>query len=235
MIRTRFSFLILATLLLVAPHAVYAEESKMDDRVIFDVAAEDWVNTKTARVVIGVEAAVTGNTAGTMRADMTKSVNDLVKAEWRLTSFNRNQDQTGMERWSANFEARIPENSLSGINEKAKQLSKAGMQLAVNEMDFSPTLEETQAVYSSLRTQIYKNANEQLTALNGAIAGRNYRIASINFTGDNGMPMPQMMQKRATLMAMDGAVAASAPMERSEKVTLVARIVLSAAPPAAAK
>lgn len=99
-----------------------------------------------------------------------------------------------MERWSATFEARIAENMLGGLNEKAKQLSKAGMQLMVNDMDFSPTLDETQAVYGQLRTQIYKNANEQLTALNAAIPGRSYRIASINFTGgSDGSPMPQVL------------------------------------------
>lgn len=229
-------------LLLALPQTVRAgdhEPPRPDDRVIFDLAAEDWVTTKTARVIVNVEAAVTGSTAGTMRGDMAKAVNDMVKADWRLTSFTRSQDQTGLERWSASYEARVPENALSGLGENAKKLSKAGMQLAINAIDFSPTLEETQAMYGALRTQIYKSANEQLAALNAAMPNRNYRIATINFSGDNeGVapppPMPVVMRgyaasASAPMMAHGGAEAA--PMERAEKVTVTARIVLASAPP----
>lgn len=243
--RPSYALLALAMFLLAPSHAAHAEEReppRADDRVIFDLAAEDWVATKTARVLIGVEAAVTGNTAGTMRSDMAKAVNDLVKADWRLTSFSRSQDQTGLERWSASYEARVPENALGGLGENAKKLSKAGMQLAVNAIDFSPTLEETQAALGALRTQIYKSANEQLAALNAAMPGRNYRIAAINFTSDNeGVApppsMPVVMRGYAAasssmVSAVNGS-AESVPMERAEKVTITARIMLASAPPVA--
>jgi len=243
--RQRFFLMGLALLLLVMPQTVRADDReppRPDDRVIFDLAAEDWVTTKTARVVVNVEAAVTASTAGTMRGDMAKAVSDLVKADWRLTSFTRSQDQTGLERWSASYEARVPENALGGLGENAKKLSKAGMQLAVNAIDFSPTLEETQAVHGALRTQIYKNANEQLAALNAAMPGRSYRIATINFSGDNegvapsSPPMPVVMRgyaanAAAPMMAMANGGPDSSPMERAEKVTVTARIVLASAPP----
>lgn len=207
-----------------------------DDRVMFDVASEDWVTTKTAHVTVTVEAAVTAGTAGTTRTEMTKTVNDLAKAEWRLTSFDRNQDQTGMERWSAAFEARLPENELSGLGETAKKLSKAGMQLTVGNIDFSPTLEETEAVRSALRAQIYKIANDQLTVLNGALPGRNYRIALINFTGDDDtVPMPHVVRGRVAMGVMADAAMAPMPappppLERAEKVSLTARVVFAATP-----
>jgi hypothetical protein len=240
---SRTWLLLVATLLLSLPLPLHAEEAKPDDRVIFDVSAEDWVATKTARVTASVEAAVTGNTAGTMRASMTKAVNDLIKSDWRLTSFNRSQDQTGMERWSATFESRVVEDELNGINENAKKLSKAGMQLSVSNIDFTPTMEETQAALGQLRAKIYKIANEQLAALNTALPGRTYRIALINFTnsGDNSMP-PMPLVKRGfgrggSQMEMAVASAASAPseppMERSEKVTLTAQVVLAVTPPGA--
>ena len=87
---------------------------KPDDRVVFDVSAEDWVTTKTAHVSVTVEAAVNASTAGTMREDMIKMVNNLAKADWRLTSFDRSQDQTGMERWSVIFETRASSSSTKG-------------------------------------------------------------------------------------------------------------------------
>ena len=209
---------------------------KPDDRVVFDVSAEDWVTTKTAHVAIAIEAAVTSNTAGSIRGDMTKAVNDLAKADWRLTSFDRSQDQTGMERWSATFEARLPENELSGLGENAKKLSKQGMQLSVSSIDFSPTLDEMEALRGNLRAQIYKIANEQLATLNSAIPGRNYRIAVINFTGDEEQPMPRVMkgQRAMAMMAMapQPAEAPSTPMERAEKVSLTAGVVFAASPDA---
>lgn len=229
--------LLTALLLLICPPA-YADDEKPDDSVIFTLATEDWVTTQTARVTVGVEAAVTAATTGTARAEMQKAVNELAKGDWRLTSFNRSQDQTGLERWSAQFEARLPEAQLGGLDDSAKKASKPGMQVTVYSIDFSPTLQERQAVQNQLRTQLYQQANQQLTALNNALPGRNYRIAMVDFSGYEVMPQvammkPQMMRAMAAPAPMEGAVASDANMERAEKVTLSARIVLSALPPVA--
>jgi hypothetical protein len=234
----RFSLFLAALLAFCLPSMAQAEGFKPDDRVMFDLSAEDWVTTKTARVIANVEAAVQGNTAGTIRAAMAKALDDLLKIEWRLIAFNRNQDQTGMERWSATFEARVPETMLAGINENAKKVSKPGMQVSVNNIDFSPTLEEMQAAIVGVRAKIYKMANEQLAALNAAMPGRTYRIALINFTPeaeDNVAPaMPMVLRGMARAKTMMAESAPDAmpmpPMEKSEKITQTARIVMAVTP-----
>jgi hypothetical protein len=203
--------------------------------VIFDLSAEDWVMTKNAHVSVNVEAAVSDKTAGTMRGDMIKAVNDLAKGDWRLTNFNRSQDQTGLERWSATFETRLPENMLSGLGDGVKKLSKAGMQLSLGDIDFSPSLDEMETARGVLRTKLYKEASDQLTALNTALPGRNYRIATINFTGSNDepgpVPMPRVVRGQAMMaMAVPASAPAAPPMERAEKITLNARVVLAAVP-----
>jgi len=213
-----------------------AEGFKPDDRVEFDVSAEDWVTTKSAHVTASVEAAVSANAAATMRAEMMKAIGELAKGDWRLTSFNRNQDQTGLEHWSAIFEARLPESDLGPLNDNAKKLSKPGMQLSVIGIDFTPTLEEMETARGALRQQIYKIANDQLNSLNATLPGRGYRIALINFTTseDEATPMPRLLKGRAAApgiaMAMGPEAAPAAPIERSEKVTLEARIVLATTP-----
>lgn len=225
----------LLTVLLFSP--AYAEEAqKPDDRVAFDLAAEDWVSTKTARVTAHVEAAVSAATAGNTRAEMIKSVNTLAAGDWRLTSFNRGQDQTGLERWSANFESRLPENTLGGLAESARKQSKPGMQLSIIDIDFSPTLEEIETVRGNLRTQIYKKVADQLTALNGALPGRTYRIASIDFISDQ-TAMPMVAFARAQSMASNAGIAQdSAPdVQRSEKLRAMAHVVLATAPSSDAK
>lgn len=231
----RFLILALATLVLFTSSVRAEEMPRPDDRVIFDVSGEDWVMTKTAHVGVNVEAAVSDKNAGTMRADMIKAVNDLAKGDWRLTNFNRSQDQTGLERWSATFEARLPENQLNGLSDGAKKLSKAGMQLSIGEVDFSPTLEEMEAARSTLRTKLYKEANDQLAVLNTSLPGRSYRIALINFTSNmdepGQMPMPKVLRGQANMMMATAAMAPAAPpMERAEKITLAARVVFAALP-----
>lgn len=220
--------------------AAYADEPKnLQDTVTFTLSSEDWVSTKTARVIINVEAAVNGATAGTARADMLKAVEGVAKADWKLTGFSRSQDQTGLERWSASFEARLPENALGGIHEAAKKAGKAGMQLSIAEIDFSPTLDETEAARATLRTKIYKSASEQLATLNATLPGRSYRIAEITFL-DAGMPqiytMKAMSMPNRRMAAM--ATSAGAPpesdaamaMQRSEKISVSAAVVFASAP-----
>lgn len=237
------SALLLATALFSGiAFSAQAEEVKPDDQVVFTLSAENWVTTKTARVTLNVEAAVTASTSGTMRATMNKSVNDVVKAEWRLTGFSRSQDQTGMERWSAMYDARVPENELNGLDDKAKKVSKAGMQITVGNVDFSPTLDEVQEVINLTRTQIYKQANDQLTALNVALPGRGYRIASIDFVNTQAGPSyatkarPMLAMARGAAAGgamMDASNEAMPAMEKSEKIMLSARIIMAAVPPVA--
>jgi hypothetical protein len=222
-------FLALLFVSLLFASAVRAEEApKPDDRVAFDLAAEDWVTTKTARVTVNVEAAVSGAGAGSMRADMVKAVGGLASGDWRLTGFNRGQDQTGLERWSASFESRLPESALGGLNDGAKKSSRAGMQLSVGGIDFSPTLDEVEAARSTLRVRLYKEAAGQLAALNAALPGRGWRIAAIDFGNDEPIPpMPRLMKGQ---MAMAMASPAPDAGERSEKITLAAHVILAAAP-----
>ena len=231
--------------LVTIPFAARAQDTlaKPDDTVVFDVAAEDWVTTKTARVIVSVEAAVNAGNAGSARADMMKAVGDLAKAEWRLTSFNRSMDQTGLERWSAAFEARLAEGDLNGLSDRAKKLGKAGLQLSIAAMDFQPTLDERENARSLLRTKIYRLANEQLASLNATLAGRNFRIANLVFTGADHspvMPMDAMMGGRpgvgmvqpmmARAMASSEADAVEQPAERAEKIVQTARVVFAATP-----
>ncbi len=239
--KTRFLALCLAAALLAASALpVRAEsEDKPDDAVTLDLMAESWVTTQTARVILNVEAAVSEETSGEMRANMAKAVSGIVKADWRLTGFSRSQDQTGMERWSAQYEARVPESELNDLADKAKKNSKTGMQITVAAIDFTPTLEERQGALSQTREQIYKQAAQQLEILNKAFPGRAYRIANIDFS--NGPvfspPRPAYMKNRAM---GEMALAASADMaesggsaEKSEKIVVSARLTMASSPGAA--
>jgi hypothetical protein len=229
------SRLILTSLLALSFAApALANDIKPDDTVSLELSAEDWVTTKTARVDLDVEAAVSAANEGTMRADMTKAVNDAAKGDWRLTNFTRSTDQTGMERWSVTFEARLPETALNGLTDAVKKASKAGMQLKVDTVDFTPTLEETEAAKAALRTRVMKDANDQLATLNTTLAGRQYRISDISFQA-----RPYLLggvRKPMAMMAMasgNNASDDSAPQEHAQKMVVEARVVYAALAPVA--
>lgn len=229
--RAFFTFL-LGFFLFCAPAS--AEDFRPDDRVIFTLEAENWVTTQTARVLLNVEAAVTEKTSGTMRAAMAKAVGDVTKADWRLVDFTREQDPTGMERWSARFEARLPEKELNGLAAKAKKNSEAGMQITVALIDFSPTLAEKQETISQTRAEIYKQAEKQLALLNATLSGRAFRIAEINFTGA-AAPFARLnrdMNKMIAAATFAGGAESdvSSSTEKSEKVVLNAYVVLASTP-----
>ncbi|MDD3370656.1 MAG: hypothetical protein PHE27_02400 [Alphaproteobacteria bacterium] len=214
-----------------------------DDTVAFDLNAEDWVSTKSARVVLSAEAAVNETNEGSMRAAMAKAVDAAAKADWRMTGFSSGQDQTGMERWSVTFEARLPEANLGGLSDALKKVSKAGMQIKVANIDFSPSPEEIEAARATLRSRIYKQVAEQLASLNASIPGRSYRIAQIVL--DTDMPMSVAMPMyRGKVMAAAGRTNESAPVplyapdktrEVSKKLVQNAHVVFAALPPAMPK
>jgi len=236
----RYAFALLFLISFAIP-ASAQEQAKPDDAVSFDLSAEDWVNTKAAHVTLNVEAAVNASNASTMRADMTKAINDAAKADWRLIGFNRSQDQTGMERWSVSFEARLPEASLNGLRDAVKKASKTGMQITVGGIDFSPSREEMEAARAALRTHIFKQANEQLASLNAALPGRSYRISQITFETDFPAPIQMFRGRRmmdAVAMSKGAMPPEPADMEQaqedvSQKLVLNAHVVFSALPPAA--
>ena len=229
--------LLLAPLLLTLSFAAPAraeETAKPDDAVAFDLSAEDWVATKTAHVTLDAEAAVSAANGGTMRADMMKTVNDAAKADWKMTGFTRNQDQTGMERWSVTFDARLPETNLNGLADAVKKGSKPGLQITVGDIDFTPTLDETEAVRAALRTHILKEASDQLAALNASIPGRSYRIAQVTFENTASPTFVRPLMHRVMMAA---AVSSSPPeaepsADHAQKITLDAHVVYAALPPA---
>lgn len=229
--------LILATLLAVTPLAFAQAEDTYapDDTVYLDLATEGFVTTQTAKVMVTVDAAATDAQSGDLRDTMQKAIAGLVKGDWKLTSINRTSDDAGLTRWQAFYESRLPEGSLSGLAEKAQKISKPGLQLRIANIDFTPTLAETEAKRADLRAELYKRANEELARLNASLPGRSYRISGISFGGAMGSPapMPQMMMAkaaRAPMMTEAAMDSGSAGGQVAAHIDLTARVSFAARP-----
>jgi predicted secreted protein len=232
------AFLLLA---LIPAFASADVNPKPDDEVSLNLTSEEWVVTKTARVVIQVNAAVSSSNAGSTRDAMLASVKQMAEGEWRITSFNRSPSQNGLENWYAQFEARLPEKSLGGLNEKAQKASKPGMQLTVGEIDFTPTLDENEAARASLRKALMTKVSEELKTLNASFPGRDYRVADISFGGVQAMraqrayAMSKMARGNESMAAMAPAPEmmqdSGGGMQTSQKLVLSATVTFAALAP----
>lgn len=197
------------------------------DQVVLRLSAEGWVESDTARVSVGIDAALPGAEAASVRDDMNAALDRLAAdAAWRFVRFDRFRDDSGLERWTATAEARLAETALDGLAARAEQASRPGLQLRVQDVDFSPTLAEIEAVQARLRSEIYARAGEELQRLNAAFPDQGYRVATIDFVNPTAMPM--MDYGRAAAMPPAPMAGKAGPVAVSEKLTLNAQVVLQA-------
>ena len=219
------------TLALTLPASAQVPPPVMD-QVVLDLTAEDWVGTETARVTVSADAAASGADAGTQRSDLLKAIGGLTPgADWKIVSFDRSTDQAGLERWRAVAEARLAENALGGLADKAKQASRPGLQLRIGSIEFTPTLGETEAVRARLRAEIYGKAASELDALERSFPGRKFRMGNIDFADQPPMAYARKTREEMQPMAMAAPPAQDGPVNVSEKLVVRARVVLSAVAP----
>src|SRR3546814_302551 len=90
-------------------------DSDFKDRIVLELATEGWVKTQTAEVIVAVNATISQEQAAGVRADILKTLQTLApKADWRITTFNRNADRSGLDRWYVQAQARITDPQQTG-------------------------------------------------------------------------------------------------------------------------
>jgi predicted secreted protein len=228
--------LLLSVFLALAPAAAAADQLPLPpDSVNLSLSAEGWVEAAKARLVVAIDSARPAAEAGELRSGVHDSLAKLVpNADWHVTAFDRSRDQTGLERWHMEAEARVPETALDGLYDRAKAQSKPGEQVSVVSIDFTPELAELETVIAELRAKIYEKAKDEIARLAGLYPDRTYRMREISFGREGGpapVPMTMMKTARAAAPAAEaGAPADSgyAPLGVAEHVELNASVVLAA-------
>lgn len=197
------------------------------DQVVLELNAEEWAETETATVRIGVDAAFQGGQTATVRDEVLKALaKTSPDTKWHLTRFDQVADPSGLERWRVSAEARMGETKLAGLRQRAEQASRPGLKVNVAGIDFTPTLAEREAQYGKLRTRIYEQVKEEIANLNRLYPERKYRVRRLDI--GNGTAEPRFRQD------MNMARAAAAPpapaqesMSVSEKLRVRASVVLA--------
>lgn len=173
------------------------------DSIVLELTNEGWVETETAEVVVSINATMRQEQSASVRSDIMKALEKLApKADWRITTFNRSADRSGLDSWYVQAQARIADTALDGIRQAAEKTSQPGLQISISAINFTPTLAEAEATRAKLRAGIYKDAKAELERVNQAFPDSPYHIGVINFTAQPIGPM----------MAQDTVAYARAPM-----------------------
>lgn len=193
------------------------------DEIVLNLSVEGWVETKTARVLAVADVAIAAEDRNVVRDRMMAALKKLSPdGEWRISQFNRAQDAAGLERWRVTAETRLLEKSLAGLDERAKQQSQPGLQLRIQAIQFTPTLEEREAALADLRGRLYEQAKVETARVAKLWPERNFRVARIEIASPayRTLPAPMMVQQFREAEAGDAVSVA-------QKLTLQATVTLS--------
>ena len=136
------------------------------NRVHLALSEEAWVSTKTAKVMININATLDKNELAKARGKIRSQLQKIAKGDWHITQFNRRQSKSGLEQLNAMAEARVSESLLGQLYENAKSASKPGTTYRIQRIQFTPSLSEMNAVRATLRKRLYQAAKAELTRLN---------------------------------------------------------------------
>jgi len=219
-------YVFIFSLLFAIPAFADIDPGPLLNKVTLQLQTQQWVTTTTALVYAGVNAAVNDQSMGSVQADVINKLKQLSnKGEWHIVSFNRQQDQSGLERVQISAQARLPQSELSGLRDKAKKISKPGETYTIDNVLFIPSDEEIQQANISLRNNLYQQAKNEIDALNKMYPDQKYYLYSMDFALLPVAPMPM-----AANALMAGRSAAATPLSVGNKVQLQATVVIASMP-----
>src|SRR5690606_27592787 len=130
-------------------------------------------------------------------------------------------------------EARLPQDRLEGIRDRAEQISRPGMKVSIDHIDFSPQLADRERLRTELREQIYREAAAELQRLRSIFPDQTFTIGQINFEPEAVQPV--LFQKAAAAPApravMMSEAADAGGMNVSDRITVRALVFIRTAEP----
>lgn len=191
---------------------------------------EQWVSTETALVTISIDANLNQTGLDKLQAEVMTTLQGMAKVKWRITRYNRSQDQSGLERVHMQAQARLSESQLNTLRTQAKAKTKPGLKYRVHGIDYSPSQAEMNAVRDQQHQILYKRAKSELDSINKIYSPQKFYLHQITFAGE--VPPVSMNDARQYKMAampqaaMGSAGAIGGSTQFSKKLTAIANITL---------
>lgn len=194
------------------------------DKIMFQTSAKQWVSTQSALLNVSIDATLNNADLVKARADIMSNLNKIAKGEWHLLSFDRSQDNSGLEKVNVQAQVRVNQAVLTNIYQNAKSVSIPGAQYTISGIDFKPSLDEVQTVQAAVRKQLYQQVNDELDRINKAYPKQNYTVSNLMFLdGDNPQPPIAYQAKTMNTMMVQASVA-PAPLSVSNEIVLTALV-----------
>ena len=222
----------LALLVAAAPAAQAAERDPhrgQATRVVLELVEEGWVASDTARAMVAIDTAVRPENVARAPADIQAAIDGLADADWRVTSFMRRRDETGLPRWRVLAEARLDAAAVSRLNDRAEDASEPGFRVSVIGLDYSPTLDEREAALADLRTAIRTRAEAERIRLARELGTLDWRIGRVDTTAERFVAdRPMMMTTAETSRAVAAAPKSGGNDPAAPGLPVAERLMLSA-------
>lgn len=203
------------------------------NRFTLRLSAEQYVTTKSALVTVTVNAGVNDSGLEKIQDEVLKKLNSLSSTgDWHIISFDRSQDQSGLEKVVISAQVRLPAASLVGLRDKTKSMSKPGETYTVDNIEFTPSEDEIRAANVLLRNAIYQQAKEEVDRLNKLYPDQKYYIHTVDFisAGTIPQPMPMMPNNYMQATVARAAVGSAPNLAVGNKVEISAIVVLASMP-----
>lgn len=219
----KFLFGIMA-LLVIQPTFANVDHPKSSlDKISFTVSAKQWVQTNSAKVTVNINATLSQTNLVKARSEIMGQLNQIAKGDWHLTSFNRGQDNSGLEKLNVQAEIRINQNQLTDLYKNAKAVSKPGMKYEIGSIEFKPSLKEIESVKNDLRSKLYAQVNQELDNINKAYPGQSYSVNNIVFI-DGDSPQPMKQSKNREYLSLAAVQSSAAELSVSDSLIMTAMV-----------
>lgn len=201
------------------PYALAEEPRMVLDKIHFELSSKQWVSTQKALVSVSINATLSDADLVKARADIMNRLNKIVKGDWQLISFDRSQDNSGLEKLVVQAQTRVEQSALTNLYQQAKSVSIPGAKYEISGIEFKPGIEEKQEVKAKIREQLYQKINEEIARINKIYTKQNYTVNQIIFIEGE-----QPLQPRAYQAKTLNAMAAAAPLSVSNELVLTAQV-----------
>ncbi len=174
------------------------------DKINFQLSAKTWVSAQTVLVTVQVNASLNAADVVKARSDILEKLAKIAPGTWHIIQFDRFQDSSGLDKLAAVAQARIEQNQLTHLYDKAKNVSKPGETYLISTIEFKPDLQEIEKAKTELRQTLNHLVAQELNQLNQLYTEQHFTVNQMTYQEDAGL---QARQGSPVLMMATGTAA----------------------------
>lgn len=176
------SALLITGLMSTSPIALACGCDSQDQNVVtLPLSAHNWVKSKTAKVVVQLNASVKDKQVLNLPDQLHQTLHKLADQNWHVTHFDKDSDKSGLNKVVIDAQTRLDNQAILKLKQQLKDVSQAGMTYHLKEVSYKPSFKQLQANRAQLRQSIYQQAQQEAQTLQKTYSDKQPHIQSINF------------------------------------------------------